>query len=86
MMSDVSMSKIDSVRRSAVVKKKGIVSRRSDAWRSSEARSARPGIKLCRRREGAKRKNSTIETAGLTARRCRTLAHLRRLHPPELLM
>jgi hypothetical protein len=86
MTSDVVKSKIGSARRSAVVWKRGIVLMRSDAWRPSETRSAWPGTVLCRRREGAKRKNSATEIAGLIARRCRTLAQLRRLHPPELLM
>jgi hypothetical protein len=86
MMSDVVKSKIGSARRSAVAWKRGIVSMRSDTWRHSGIRSAWPRTVLCRRREGAKRKNSATEIAGLTAKRCRTLAQLRRLHPPELLM
>jgi hypothetical protein len=86
MTSDVVKIKIDSARRSAVVWKKGIVSMRSDAWMPSETRNAWPGSVLCRRREGAKRKNSATEIVGLIARRCRTLARLRRLHLPGLLM
>jgi hypothetical protein len=86
MMSDIVKSKIGSARSSAIAWKRGIISMKSDAWRHSEIQSAWPGIVLCRRREGVKRKNFATEIAGRIAGRCRTLAQLRRLHLPELLM